>query len=115
MAARREHALRIMKRVASLPPAEALRYNSWLRDFAYLERAEISAGYPAIFEIEPTNMCAMRCTHCPRQVELHREGLHMSPMLLRGIAPQIRRYAQNLYAAGNYPARKKMRPGVKSS
>lgn len=94
-----QQARQIMRSIAELPLLHAVHYNSWLRDKAYRERSAISAGYPAVFEIEPTNLCAMSCTHCPRPTGLRRDGMHMSPELMTLIAGHIRLYAQNLYAA----------------
>jgi radical SAM protein with 4Fe4S-binding SPASM domain len=86
-------------RLAGAPLAEATVVNDWLRNAAYQDGAEVCLGYPAVFEIEPTALCAMRCVHCPRPTELRRRAEHISPETLARVASQMEPYAQNLYAA----------------
>ncbi|MDP3427516.1 MAG: SPASM domain-containing protein [Humidesulfovibrio sp.] len=75
----------------------AVRINSLLRDVAYLSGAEYCPGYPAVFEVEPTTLCAMRCTHCPRPTQLDRPMMHMSPETFTRVGQEILPCAQNIY------------------
>lgn len=89
-------------KLGALAPDQAARINASLRAASYHGGSEVSAAYPAIFEIETTNKCGMACTHCPRPTRLSRPLADMAPELLAQVIGQLRPWAQNLYAcSGN--------------
>lgn len=74
------------------------RASTRIRNWASLRRAEPrSAGFPAVMDVEPTNLCNLKCTMCPR-TKLMTRGLGMMPgELFRGLVDQAAGRTEYIY------------------
>jgi FkbM family methyltransferase len=81
----------------SEPLSAASKINEYLKAMSYLEQNTLSCGYPALWDIETTNRCAMTCNHCPRTALLNRTLQDMDIRVLRDLLRQARPYAQHVY------------------
>lgn len=76
--------------------------NYYLKANSYFQKETINPAYPAVWELETTNICAMKCVQCPRQYLMKRGLKHMDIDLFKKITNQMRPFAQNFFP-NNYP------------
>lgn len=71
---------------------------SRVRNWASLRNHQIKpATYPAVMDIEPTNICNLKCTMCPRTKLMTRPRGMMSRSLFEGLVDESRGLTEYMY------------------